>query len=297
MRKIGVLLLVALMMISLTACKSDDYKEAMELYVNREYDAALVIFTELGDYEDSINMVTRCRHAQAHSLLQNGKYEEARVIFEELGDYEDSAENVKECYYQQAIALMEGKQYEAAEEIFAMLGDYKDSADYANGMGWYLFTKYISERGEVTPDNLLYEHDGVIYMDSDCLCVEIGNSSFTAKTVIAPQKSVADLYATFNFKFGYYEIRDKATTKWDISRYEKGDFISWDEQDHYFSGRKFDGSYNSADTADTLYGESGANLITALTDCIRKGLDESGLDVTMADLGFAKYDDSPDIFY
>ena len=31
MRKIGVFLLVALMMISLTACKSDDYKEAMEL--------------------------------------------------------------------------------------------------------------------------------------------------------------------------------------------------------------------------------------------------------------------------
>lgn len=36
MKKIGILLLVVLMMVSLTACKSDDYKEAMELYVNRE---------------------------------------------------------------------------------------------------------------------------------------------------------------------------------------------------------------------------------------------------------------------
>lgn len=88
---------------------------------------------------------------------------------------------------------------------------------------------------------------------------------------------------------GYYEIRDKATTEWNISRYEKGDFISWDELDHYFSFKKFDGSYTSADNADTLYGESGANLITALTDCIQKGLEESGLDVTMADLGFTSY--------
>ena len=297
MRKMVILLLVVLMMVSLTACKSDDYKEAMELYVNREYDAALVIFTELGDYEDSINMVTKCRYAQAHTLLQNGKYEEARIIFEELGDYEDSAENVKECYYQQALVLMEDKQYESAEEIFTMLGDYKDSAEYANSMGWYLFTKYVSEQGEVTPENLLFEHTGVIYVDSGCLCVEIENTFFSAKTVIDPEKSWAELSATYHFKMGYYEIRDKATTKWDISRYEKGDYISWDEQDHYFSGKKANGTYTSADNADTLYGESGANQITALTDCIQKGLEESGLDVTMADLGFAKYDASPDVFY
>jgi len=289
MRKICVLALAVVLLFSLTACKSNDYKEAMELYANEEYDAALAIFTELGDYENSVSMMAKCKYAQAQLLMDSGMYEDARVIFEELGDYEDSAENVKECCYQQAVGLVEARQYEAAEAFFAMLGDYKDSEAYANGMGWYLFANYVSEQGEIVPSDLLYEHTGVITVDSGCLCVEIGNSSFTAKAVIDPKKTEADLEATFHIKIGYYEIRDKASTKWNIARYQKGDEIFWDELDHYFSGRDAFGKYTSADYSETLYGESGANLITALTDCIQKGIDQSGLDVTMAELGFTHY--------
>ena len=252
MKKICVFLLIVLMIISLTACKSDDYKEAMQLYVNNEYDAALVIFTELGDYEDSMNMVTRCRYAQAHSLLQDGKYEEARIMFEELGDY-------------------------------------KDSANYAEGMGWYLFTTYVSEQGAVKPENLLFNHTGRITVDSDCLYVEIENSLFTAKAVIDRNSSKAELYATSTVKMGYYETIERGSTKWDISQYRKGDVVSWDEYDYYNSGRKANGTYAAMERIETLPGESGANLITALTDCIQQGIEESGLDVTMADLGFTNY--------
>lgn len=290
MKKICVLVLNALMVVSLTACKSDDYKEAMELYVNREYEAAAAIFSDLGHYEDSVDMVTKCRYAQAHLLMSDGMYTQALEIFEALGNYEDSAENVKECYYQQAVSLMEEKQYDAAEEIFVMLGDYKDSMNYANGMGWYLFANYIAEQGEVVPEDLLYNHSGSITVDSDCLCVEIGNDLFTAKAVIAHTNPVADLYATYHIKIGYYEVKDKTYTKWNIGNYQKGDFISWDDYDHYFSGRKALGGYTTDDTLDSLSGESGANLITALTDCIQKGIDASGVDVTMADLGFTSYE-------
>lgn len=297
MRKIGILLLAVLLIISLTACKSDDYKEAMELYVNREYDAALAMFTELGDYEDSINMVTRCRYAQAHVLLSDGKYEEARMIFEELGDYEDSAENVRECYYQQAVGLMEDKQYEAAEEIFVMLGDYKDSNHYASGMGWYLFTTYVSKQGKVMPDNLLFNHTGVITVDSGCLVAEIENSAFTAKVVIDHNSPKAELYADYYWEMGASVIKEYGYTQWDISRYKKGDLLFWDDFDHYDSGKQYNGKSILTPYPELLPGGSGANLISALTDCIRKGLEESGLDVTMADLGFEKYDNSPDVFY
>lgn len=297
MRKIGILLLTVLIIVSLTACKSDDYKEAMELYVNREYDAALVIFTELGDYEDSVNMVTKCRYAQAHTLLQNGKYEEARIIFEDLGSYEDSAENVKECYYQQAIALMEGKRYEAAEEIFAMLGDYKDSADYADGMGWYLFTKYVSEQGEVVPENLLFNHTGVITVDSDCLVAEIRNSMFAAKVIIDRNSPKAELSADYFYTLGATLIKEYGHTQWDIGRYRKGDLIFWDAYEHYDNGKQYSGKAILTPYPELLPGGSGANLITALADSIQKGLDKSGLDVTMADLGFAEYSNSPDVFH
>ncbi len=289
MKKIGILLLTVFLIISLTACKSDDYQEAMELYINREYDAALVIFTELGNYEDSINMVTKCRYAQACSLLQNGKYEDARIIFEELGNYEDSAENVKECYYQQAVLLITCKDYEAAEKIFAMLGDYKDSAEYARDTGWYLFLNYVSEHGEVTPGNLLYNHTGVITVESGCLCAEIENSMFSASVVVDHSNPKAELYADFYSKMGSSIHREQGYTQWDIGRYQNGDLIFWDEYDYYDNGKQINGKPKYTLSPELLPGESGANLITALTDCIRKGLEESGLDVTMADLGFARY--------
>ena len=125
MKKFIALLLTFLLVISLTGCKGSDYKQAMELYANDDYAAALAIFTELGDYKDS-------------------------------------AESLKECYYQRALRLVAEQQYDAAEEIFAMLGNYKDSANYANGIGLYVFMNYISEHGRLTPAELLYNPTGTI---------------------------------------------------------------------------------------------------------------------------------------
>lgn len=289
MKKFIALLLAFLLVISLTGCKGSDYKQAMELYANDDYAEALAIFTELGDYKDSSSMVSKCKYAMAQQLMLDGDYEGALVIFEELGDYKDSAESLKECYYQRALRLVAEQQYDAAEEIFAMLGNYKDSANYANGIGLYVFMNYISEHGRLTPADLLYRHTGTITVKDGCLRVEIANGLFTVKLVIYPGRTTADLYAEELLELGLSKVHDTAYEKWDISQYQKGDIISWDEYDAYCSGRDYWGNYNGSTSLESLRGGTGANQITALIDCLYKGLESCGLGITMADLGFASY--------
>ena len=62
MKKIHFLsLIVILLCISLTGCKSSDYKEAVSLEEAGEYSAALAIFEELSDYKDSANRIISCK--------------------------------------------------------------------------------------------------------------------------------------------------------------------------------------------------------------------------------------------
>ena len=279
MKKFIALLLAFLLVISLTGCKGSDYKQAMDLYANDDYAAALAIFTELGDYKDSSSMVSKCKYAMAQQLMLDGDYEGALVLFEELGDYKDSAESLKECYYQRALRLVAEQQYDAAEEIFAMLGNYKDSANYAGSMSLCVFMNYISEHGRLTPTDLLYNHTGKITVKDGCLHVEITNTLAAVELIIYPGRTTADLYVEFSLdEFSLEDTHETAYAKWDFSRYQKGDIISWD-------------TYHAEGSTGVRFlgGGTGANQITALTDCLYKGLESCGLGITMADLGFASY--------
>ena len=113
--------------LALTGCKNTKYTEAMSLYANEDWEQAIEIFTELGDYEDSQNMVLKCYYYKAKELAENGDYENAIDIFTELGNYEDSQDMAKECLYNQAICLIGKKDYQGAINIYSKLGDYKDS--------------------------------------------------------------------------------------------------------------------------------------------------------------------------
>lgn len=44
----------------LCGCKQDDYKEANRLFVNGNYEAALAIYSELGNYKDSVSKMAEC---------------------------------------------------------------------------------------------------------------------------------------------------------------------------------------------------------------------------------------------
>lgn len=135
MKKRWYLLLSLLLVLGLllTGCgKGGDYKKAMSMYENGQFKEAAVKFTELGDYENSKDMVKTCNYEAAKVLLNDGSYEEAKKAFAELGDFENSANYVKECDYNIATALFEAGDYEAAIAIYETITDYDDSAEKIN---------------------------------------------------------------------------------------------------------------------------------------------------------------------
>ena len=118
------------------------YRRAVKLEEAGEYDAAIELFAELGDYRDSDNRILSCyqgkHYQEAVDIMESGDYALARDAFSTLGDYKDSAQQMKKCdtavkeeTYQSALAMMnEGKKKKAAK-LFASLGNYKDSSELA----------------------------------------------------------------------------------------------------------------------------------------------------------------------
>jgi TolA-binding protein len=59
-------------------------------------------------------------------LVESKNYDEAIAIFEELGDYSDSADKIPETKYKKAENLVSNKEFDTAIEIFNELGEYQN---------------------------------------------------------------------------------------------------------------------------------------------------------------------------
>ena len=104
------------------------YQQALALRENGQYDEAIAVFAELGDYSDAAQQLSKTKYQQAVALRENGQYDDAIAAFAELGDYSDAAQQLSKTKYQQAVALRENGQYDDAIAAFAELGDYSDAA-------------------------------------------------------------------------------------------------------------------------------------------------------------------------
>lgn len=69
------------------------YQKAEKALDEGNYDAALAIFSELGEYKDSQRAITYCT---AQQLLVEGDHEAARTAFLDLGDYRDASAYVED---------------------------------------------------------------------------------------------------------------------------------------------------------------------------------------------------------
>ena len=127
---IGVLVaLVVIYAIIFIAAKPDiDYRTAKSCLANGEYDKAIELFENLGDYSNAREKVKEATYAKASRLLEDGQYDSALAIFEGLGDFSDSKEQVSECTYQKAHQLYKAKEYTEAIDLFNTINEYKDTA-------------------------------------------------------------------------------------------------------------------------------------------------------------------------
>lgn len=149
--KILVLVLtVCMVMTCLTGCEELRYREAVQRYNARQYDAAIELFHELGDYQDSKALFTASHYWAAMDRMSAGDYSEALPRFVKLGDYEDSAQRAVECKYQLALAAFDAGNYSDAENYFLDNPDYRLTPEYLRQLNWQRFYDYILENGEQT---------------------------------------------------------------------------------------------------------------------------------------------------
>jgi len=75
--------------------REERYNQALELISAKQYEDAIVIFTELGDYQDSQALIEKCAvlptYDAAMELYLDKKYPEAAWAFSAIADFEDAA--------------------------------------------------------------------------------------------------------------------------------------------------------------------------------------------------------------
>ena len=126
-RVFTITVLLATVMFLLTGCNSSDYKKATELLESGSYEEAAELFSSLGDYEDSAELLKTCHYKEAEALLENDQYMDAADIYASLGDYEDCKDKYQECLYEQAGVLVNEGKLEEAADMYDSLNQYKDS--------------------------------------------------------------------------------------------------------------------------------------------------------------------------
>lgn len=184
MNKIKVFLYLLVLTCLLSACTSSDYKEANSLFESGNYDEALKIFQELGEYKDSVELSKECQYQIAKELFTLGHYDEANQIFLNLDEYEDSASLYKECIYQKILLFIEQQNYEAALDELDAISGYKDSDELTllvnNWIAYQKAQDLIQEEKYADALTLLNQLQG--FHDVDILL-----SHFTEKRLLASE--------------------------------------------------------------------------------------------------------------
>ncbi len=126
------------------------YKQAEVLAKKEDLDslnAALEIYTELGDYEDSALRAQQTMYRIGEAYYADKQYDQAADRFQTLGEYEDSADKLNLCIYTQADDLYHNGQYSLAQALFANIADYSDASERVRGCQ-YAMAKDSEEAGD-----------------------------------------------------------------------------------------------------------------------------------------------------
>ncbi len=126
------LIIVAIILSTFVFIPQGKYSKAFEMFDTGNYAEAEMVFSELGEYKDSLDMANECIYHEAIILVDAKNYADAISLFTKLGEYKDSLDMANECIYHEAIILVDAKNYADAISLFTKLGEYKDSLDMAN---------------------------------------------------------------------------------------------------------------------------------------------------------------------
>ena len=310
MKKLIALLLSLAMLGMLTGCNSTDYKKAVSAYENGDYQAAVEIFTQLGDYKDSAEMALQCNYHIAVLDFEDQNYEEAIEELEALGDYEDCPELLARCRFDYGEQLYENGNYSAARKQFLKAGASGEVSEYLRMCAWGIVRDYLDQEGPMEEHDTQYDTESNIQVESVCEISRQGKSvdvtiqstevqswpilsasltSVTTTTVSfdgkQPQPEVkSNAEYTLTGPAGTSSFQNVGTCTWDLASYTADTEVVWDEYIHIGT----DGEMGSGGNA-PAFNQRVSKQQAFLASCLEKLLENGSLNLTMADLGFTSY--------
>ena len=157
-----------------------DYQEACIRLSANELDEAEAIFTALGDYQDSKNMLTEITYRRLTALLDTtDDYESVRDQLAALDGYKDSETLMKKAWYLEAQDALDRDDPVSALTCLAEIPDYTGAAELTQ-QAHYAYGKQLQAAGETaTAAEQFYEAGD--YLDA----AEQASESYYAPAVTA----------------------------------------------------------------------------------------------------------------
>ncbi len=125
----------------------DDFKEAVALYNEKEYNKAAEAFDELASQGvvGCEAQKSKCYYTAANACIESEDYSTAAVYLEKCGDYEDAEELLEGIHYQAGVSFMSKGKYPEAINQFMEVKDYEDAEDLMIE-SMYIFSQAIVKK-------------------------------------------------------------------------------------------------------------------------------------------------------
>lgn len=132
------------------------YKRAEKAVVKENYDKAIKLYTNLGEYLDSTDRLSAAillkHYSDGCKLYECGKFDSAIEELEQAERDENTQEIMNKAYYGKAIELLESKNYIDAANAFKNSNWYDDSDEKILEMG-----KIILEEGDYDTAVIIFD--------------------------------------------------------------------------------------------------------------------------------------------
>lgn len=111
-----------------------DYITAVNQYKEGDYESSINYFQN-SDYKDSISYLKLSKYELANQLLQNNQdIDKAYELLQELGNYQDSSNLLEQYYYLKGVNNYKNGIFDIAKEFFDLDNNYEDTEIYLNNI-------------------------------------------------------------------------------------------------------------------------------------------------------------------
>ena len=132
------------------------YRQAGKLRECNKLEEAIAVYSDLGEYRDSQELILETRYEIAENLQENGNLQAATLAFENLANYKDSRDRFSQIQYEIAEELYEAGDFEEAAAAFAELRDYSDSQERSFTIRYEIVNGLLENGDTEAADSILY---------------------------------------------------------------------------------------------------------------------------------------------